>query len=305
MKSNRLAMIGIVFGIAGAALLALFVATSGQEGEDVPVAQVLVAADAGIAAGTTTESLGGLAVTREIPVDVVPARAITTAAAVAGQRAVRAVGPGEILTTDQFAAPGPAVGGFLVPEGWEAVSVEAAPAPGLQGYATPGSLVNLYVTMTEPAAVDDGDPATPAPPAPQPFTQLVMGHTEVLTVTRGTLTGEAQQVADGAAAPGVFLLQVLPEDVPTLLFAQAQGALWFTLANADDPAPVAERFFYEGLSPEQVTQSISEARTQLEIDLAAEEAAREAAEQAGSAADGTTTPTDPAEESVSADGGTP
>ncbi|CAN5261281.1 hypothetical protein BH23ACT9_BH23ACT9_36450 [soil metagenome] len=283
MKSNKLALLGIAFGIAGAALLALFVSTSGTPSVDVPTAEVFVAAESGIGAGTTAENLGGLALVREIPLDVVPGRAITSTADIAGQRAVRAVGPGEILTTDQFAAPGPAVGGFLVPEGWEAVSVEAAPAPGLQGYATPGSLVNLYVTMSEPPVQDDGNPETPTPPDPRPFTQLVLGHTEVLAVTRGTLTGEAQQVADGQAAPGVFLLQVRPQDMPTLLFAQAQGSLWFTLANAEDPAPSAQRFFYDGLAPDQITAQVAEARAQLQRDLDAAEAARQTAEGADGA----------------------
>ena len=270
MKRNRLALLGIAFGIAGAALLALFVSTSGSTA-DVPTAQVLVAPDAGIASGSAADGLAQVAVVREVPVDVVPARAIADPAELAGQRAVRAVGPGEILTTDQFAAPGPAVGGFIVPEGWEAVSVEAAPAPGLQGYATPGSLVNLYLTTTEPAPAVT-DPAAPAAAA-RTFTQLVMAHTEVLAVTRGTLTGESQQVAEGVAAPGVFLLQVRPADVPALLFAEQQGELWFSLANEEDPAPTAERFYFDGLAPDAVNAAIGAARAQLEADRAAAEAA--------------------------------
>ena len=269
MKANRLALVGILLGLAGTVLLALFVTSSSGEkaGE---TAAVWMASDAGIAAGTPAEEVAAAAVLRDVPLDLVPARALIGPDDVVGQQVSRPLGPGEILTADQFAPVGPAAGGLVVPEGWEVLSVEASPAPGVEGYATTGSLLNLYYTATtKPQATADGQTV-----AGEAFTQLVTAHTEVLAVTRGTLTGEATAVNEQAAAGGmVFLLKVRPEDVPTLVFAEQNGSLWFSLANADDPAPTSERFTFEDLDPAAITQSISEARTQLEADRAATEAA--------------------------------
>lgn len=282
MKANRLALIGIIFGIAGAVLLALFVTSSSGSVSEERMA-VLVAGDRGIQPGTDAGEVATMAELREVPLDVVPDRAISTTTDVEGQRVARPVGPGEILTVDQFAPVGPASGGVVVPEGWEAVSIEAQPAPGLEGYATPGSLINVYVTATTPATtLPDG---TPDRQGAQPFTQLVLGHTEVLAVTRGTLTGEATSVNDVSAASGlVFLLKLRPADVPTMVFAEQQGQLWFSLANADDPSPVAERVTFDSLDPDAITQSVSEARTQLEQDRARAEAEQAASMAAGTAA---------------------
>lgn len=286
MSAQRLALLGIMLGLTGAVLLAVLVTRGGTATPgDVPTTAVWVATDEGIPAGTPGEDLPRMLQLREVPADVVPARAVEDTATLLGQRAARTVGPGEILTGDQFAAVGPALGGVVVPEGWEAVSVEAQPAPGLEGYATPGSLVNLYVTATTPVsetpvaqtpagqAGPGPDPAGSAQPAGvaggQPFTQLVLGHTEVLAVTRGTLTGEAGAVDPAAATTSlVFLLKVRPADVPTLVFAEEQGHLWFSLAHPDDPPAVAERVTFETLEPGRITQSVSEARTQLETDQA-------------------------------------
>ena len=272
MSSSRLTILGVVLGLAGAALLALFlVSGSGQSSGD--QVSVLVAADGGVPLGTTADALGELLESREVPADVAPARAVADLAELTGQRVARPIGPGEIITIDQFGQPGPATGGVIVEEGWEAITVSAAPAPGLQGYATPGSLVNLYLTATEPDLVSAT--GTTAPDGSQvispdgqvtqdgrPFTQLVMAHTEVLAVTPGTLTGEAQQTEGGPS--GVFLLKVRAQDVPTLVFAEQQGEIWFTLANENDPVPTAERFFFDGLDPAAIQAALGEARAALD-----------------------------------------
>lgn len=279
MKANRLALLGVLLGLAGAVLLALFVTTSSDDASGETMT-VYVAGDAGILPGTLAEEVATVAELRDVPVDVVPARALASATDITGQRAARPIGPGEILTADQFSVVGPAAGGVVVPEGWEVISVEASAAPGVEGYATVGSLLNLYYTGATPqVSLPDG---TVVDQGGENFTQLVMAHTEVLAVTRGTLTGEATAVSEQAAAGGlVFLLKVRPEDVPTLVFAEQHGSLWYTLANEADPAPTSERFTFEGLDPAAITQAISEARTQLETERAAQEAA-EAEELAAS-----------------------
>lgn len=246
MRANRNLLAGLAAGITGAVLLGLFVATSGPAtpADAAPTLPVLVAGGE-LPAETRAEGLGGAIRTVEAPATVVPARALRDLEDVAGQRLVRRVGEGEILTLDQFGSPGPAPGGVIVPAGYEAISLELSPAPGMAGYATPGSKVNVYGVFTEQAVEPEAGQLVG-----RPFTQLVLGHVTVLAVTRGTLTGEAQDPAREAGENHVvLLLQVHPSDIPVLVFAQSQGALWFTLVNDEDPAPSAARVQLDELDP--------------------------------------------------------
>lgn len=271
MTGNRIALAGVALGVVGAVLLTLFVANADTGPDDEPARQVLVAA-ADLLPGTAAQAVAGSTEAVDVPQSLAPERALATLADVEGQEVLRRVGPGEILTRDMFAAPGPASGGVVVPAGWEAISLEAAPAPGLEGYATPGALVNVYATVRP--EVLDPETGEPVPAESVPFTQLVLAHTEVLAVTRGTLTGDAadpsEQRVEGQM---VFLLKVRPEDAPVLIHSQQHGQLWFTLANADDPSPVPQRVELDALAPDARQPAIDAARQQLEADRAARQAA--------------------------------
>lgn len=254
---NKTTIAGAVLGVLGAALLSLFVAQAAssagaQGGEDTVTA--LVARD-DLTSGMGAEQIATRVVETDVPASLAPARRITNVDELAGRQVVRTVGAGEILAESQFAGAGPVAGGLVVPAGYEAMTLEADPAPGVQGYVTPGSRVNVYTTV----ANTGGGPAAPA--GGQPYTQLVLGHLDVLAVTKGTLTGESR---DPSAEAGdgriVLLLQVRPEDAPVLIHAQQSGALWFTLVNDEDPAPAVRRVQVGDLEPGERTQAISEAR---------------------------------------------
>lgn len=255
MTSNRTILAGLAAGIIGAVLLGLFVATGPSPSEaSEPTVPVYVAA-AAIDADTRTEGLGAAVRTADAPASLVPQRRVTDLEQLAGQRALRPIGPGEILTTDQFGAPGPAPGGFVVPDGYEAVSVETLPAPGAQGYVTPGAQVNVYGVLAEPT----DDPAATGERSVA-FTQLLLGHVEVLAVTRGTLTGEARQPGDEQNTGRiVLLLKVRPEDVPVLVYGESQGSLWFSLVNDDDPPPSSARITLDDLDPAARSEAVAEA----------------------------------------------
>lgn len=260
---NKTTIAGAVLGLLGAGLLALFVAqaasSAGAEGGGDTVVAFVAQEDLG--PGMGAEDLVGKVAEQAVPTSLAPARRVTSLDEVTGQL-VRPVGAGEILSHSQFASAGPGAGGVVVPAGYEAVTLEAEPAPGVQGYVTPGSRVNVYTTVTNTG----GDPG--APVDGQPYTQLVLGHVDVLAVTPGTLTGESREPSEGANNGRiVLLLQVRPEDAPVLIHAQQHGTLWFSLVNPDNPAPAARRVHVGDLDPGARTQAIGEAR-------AAQDAAR-------------------------------
>ena len=253
---NKTTIAGAVLGVLGAALLALFVAqassSAGAQGEDA-VSALVVQQD--LTPGMNAEQIATRVAEKQVPETLAPARRITNLDELAGREVVRTVGAGEILAESQFAGAGPVAGGLVVPAGYEAMTLEADPAPGVEGYVTPGSRVNVYTTVTNTG----GDPAAPA--GGQPYTQLVLGHVDVLAVTKGTLTGESRDpAAEGGDGRIVLLLQVRPEDAPVLIHAQQNGTLWFTLVNDEDPAPAVRRVQIGDLEPGQRTQAISEAR---------------------------------------------
>lgn len=245
---NKTTIAGAVLGLLGAALLALFVSQSGSSSAGAEDTVTALVASADLVAGMSAEEVGGRIREAQVPASLAPETRITSLDDLHGRKVVRAVGTGEMLTASQFAAAGPFSGGLVVPAGYEAMSLEADPAPGVAGYVTPGSRVNVYTTV--------GDNTGGAP-----YTQLVLGHLDVLAVTRGNLTGESRAPNEAASDTKVdLLLQVRPEDTPVLIHAQRSGALWFTLVNADDPAPAARRVELGELDPGLRTQAIGEAR---------------------------------------------
>lgn len=254
---NKTTIAGAVLGLLGAGLLALFVAqaasSASAQGDGETVVALVVQDD--LTAGMGAEEVAARVAEAEVPASLAPAQRVTNLDELADREVVRTVGTGEILTASQFAGAGPMAGGLVVPPGYEAMTLEADPAPGVEGYVTPGSRVNVYSTVTNTG----GDPAAPA--GGQPYTQLVLGHVDVLAVTKGNLQGESRDpAAEGDDGRIVLLLQVRPEDAPVLIHAQQHGSLWYTLVNEDDPAPTARRVQVGDLDPGQRTQSIREAR---------------------------------------------
>ncbi|HVM13075.1 MAG TPA: Flp pilus assembly protein CpaB [Egibacteraceae bacterium] len=242
---NKTTIAGAVLGVIGAGLLALFVAQAGGAQAEETVVALVVQED--LAPGMGVDGIRDRVAEADVPVSLAPSTRITDLEDVKGKEVVRTVGAGEILSASQFAAAGPVAGGLVVPQGYEAMTLEADPAPGVEGYVTPGSRVNVYATVAEDGAA--------------PYTQLVLGHLDVLAVTRGNLSGESQAPAEGSSDGRiVLLLQVRPDDAPVLVHAQRHGALWFTLVNEDDPAPAPRRVQVGDFEPGQRGQAIGEAR---------------------------------------------
>jgi pilus assembly protein CpaB len=184
-----------------------------------------------------------------------------------------AVGPisqNEILVASQWTALSveltPLVD--LIDEGLEAVTVSPDVIAGVNGFVRPGDKVNILVTLeiafnlTDVAAVPEfGIPTEPAPEGETQdtqeeivqYTRYVLNQVPVIAVGRkvtaeegapesvtvttvapaadqGTVQGEA--TAEEAVS-SVYTLALPPEDIERLVFAQANGALYFTLIPED------------------------------------------------------------------------
>lgn len=266
---NKTMIAGAVLGVLGAALLAVFVAQAAGSAKAEPTVTALVV-DQDLAPGMSIEEVRDLVREDDVPESMAPAGRITDLDELQGQKVVRPVGAGEVLTASQFAGAGPVAGGVVVPTGYEAITLEAEPAPGVEGYVTPGSRVNVYATMAD----SGGDPA-----AGDSYTQLVLGHVDVLAVTRGTLTGESRDPAEASSDSAIILLlQVRPEDAPLLIHAQKHGSLWFTLVSEDNPPPAAHRVQVGDFDPGHRTQAIGEARARQDEARAKDEAGEQVTE---------------------------
>lgn len=283
MKATPTAIIGLVIGIIGAALLGLFVASSTDSGIDTSsgsgatVAVLVAAVD--LPADVEASALSSEQVrVQQVPEDVVPSTAVTDLALLGPQRTIRPVGAGEIISRSQFGIAGPSAGGFIVEEGYEAVAVEAALPNGVEGYVTPGTRVNVYSTL----ATTNSDTGTT-----RTYTQLVMGHVNVLAVTRGLLDGTSQATSGTTPGTIVLVLEVRTEDAPVLIYAEQNGELWYSIVNDDDPAPPVTQIELTDLSPAAREAAIAAAIAEQD----ARDAARDAADEAASAAAQSEAPT--------------
>lgn len=261
---NKTMIAGVLVGVLGAGLLLMFVAQAGGAAEDgASTSAYLVTED--LEPGMTPAEVRERVEAGEVPGRLAPERRVTDLADLEGQEVVRRVGSGEILSADQFSPPGPAATGqgVVVPSGYEAITVEAEPAPGVEGYVSPGSRVNVYATFAQGAPAG-GEPA--AAEGDGAYTQLVLGHLDVLATTPASSTGDGEQAAgspQGGMVDGkvVLLLQVRPEDAPVLIHASQQAQLWYTLVNPDDEAATPTRVQNGDFDPGARAAEIDAART--------------------------------------------
>lgn len=244
---NKTMIAGVLVGLLGAGLLLVFVAQAGGASEDgASTPAYLVTED--LEPGMTPAQVRERVEAGEVPERLAPERRVTDLADLEGQEVVRRVGTGEVLSADQFSPPGPAAagGGVVVPSGYEAITVEAEPAPGVEGYVSPGSRVNVYATFAQGGAAGAAEGGEPAAEGDGAYTQLVLGHLDVLATSPASSTGDGEEAAgspQGGMVDGkvVLLLQVRPEDAPVLIHASRQAQLWYTLVNSDDDAATPTR----------------------------------------------------------------
>jgi len=171
-----------------------------------------------IPAGTTVAqaSANGWFEKRKLPEVAVLDGAIGSVAAIKGEAAIVDVLEGEQILGARFASPSEARGLLPIPDGRQAMTVDAALPPSVAGYIEAGDHVSVI------AKVDD----------PKPRTKFVLQDVQVLTVGRRSADGNDAGTRKGLAADeerGLYTLAVTPAEAEKLAFAVMQGEIYFTL----------------------------------------------------------------------------
>lgn len=104
-----------------------------------------------------------------------------------------------------------------VPGGKIALAIDMPAASGLDGWAKPGELVDVYALVRSGPNVGGHTP---------PYSKLVLPKVPVLDVKPGGSNGSS------------YLLAVTPSDAERLTFYARFESLWLALANPSDAVPV-------------------------------------------------------------------
>jgi pilus assembly protein CpaB len=263
-------VIGLLLAIVLAGIATFFLVqyvTSADERarEEEALAEVFVA-QADIPAGTTAEaaSTQGLIGRDQIAARTVPDGAIGDLDDLTGLVATGPIFPGEIIVAQRFGTTVAQVAGLLeIPEGLQAVTVEAGVSPGLAGFVQPDDLVSVLASVDLPVDVppvqEEGeDAAPPETTASGGFTtQYIVQNVSVLAVGQRVVVPEAE----GEQTTGIeqsnerylFTLAMTPDDIEKVVFSTQQGALWFTLVpQPEDEEEEPEVFVTPGRTLENV-----------------------------------------------------
>ena len=154
------------------------------------------------------------------------AGSFATPDALVGRGLIQAVHANEPLTETKL-APVEAGAGLppSIPPGMRALSVRVNDVIGVAGFTTPGTRVDVLVTLNQ--AVGGG------------MSRAVVSNVQVLTA--GTLYDQ-EQSKDGKAIPStVVTLMVTPEDAERITLAQSSGQIMLVLRNPLDVEPTATK----------------------------------------------------------------
>ena len=142
---------------------------------------------------------------------------------VVGRGTVDVLRENEPLTAAKIAARGAGAGlQPTIPAGMRAISIRVNEIIGVAGFVTPGSRVDVLVTL------DDEDSSKK-----KTMTRVVVSNVQVLTA--GTRYDQDQSRKDGKPIPtSVVTLMVTPDDAERVALAQNEGKINLTLRNPLD-----------------------------------------------------------------------
>jgi pilus assembly protein CpaB len=224
-------LIGLVVAVLLAAvatvLLIQYVRTADERArQDETLAEVFVA-QSDIQPGVSADDAiaQGLIARDEVPSRAVPSGAVAELAQVSGLIVTVPIYEGEVIVTQRFGDTVAQTTGLLeVPEGTQAVTIEAAIAPGLAGFIQPGDLVSVVGTVETTETDDTAAAGVTSQYLVQNVTVLAVGQRVVATETEE----EGAQVQQSNELY-LFTLAMPPEDIERTVFGTQQGTLWFTL----------------------------------------------------------------------------
>jgi pilus assembly protein CpaB len=162
------------------------------------------------------------------PANVTLATSFTKVEDVVGRGTIDVLRENEPLTAAKIAAKGAGAGlQPTIPEGMRAISIRVNEIIGVAGFVTPGSRVDVLVTLD-----DQGNSKK------QTMTRMVVSNVQVLTA--GTRYDQDKSREDGKPIPtSVVTLMVTPDDAERVALAQNEGKINLTLRNPLDVHPTA------------------------------------------------------------------
>jgi pilus assembly protein CpaB len=252
----------VLAGVATFLLIQYVTSADERAREDEELVEVFVA-QGDIAAGTTADEAAaqGLIDTDEIPSRTLPQGAIGDLGQLDGQVAVGPIYDGEVIVSQRFGRTVAAAGGvgLDVPEGTEAVTVEAGVIAGVAGFVQPGDDVSVIATLTLPAEQGDaveGEADEEEGPATGLTTQYLVQDAEVLAVGQRVVnTGEDGQQTTSIQLSNesyIFTLAMPAEEIEQLVFAYQQGVIHFTVLPELDEGQERELVETPGRSIEDI-----------------------------------------------------
>ena len=236
-------IVGLIVAIllaAGATfLLVQYVTTADERAREAEELAEVFVAQGDINPGTTADDAiaQGLIATDEIPARAVPDGAIGSLSQIEGLVAAAPVYQGEVIVSQRFGETVAQPEGVLdVPEGLEAITVEAGIIDGVAGFVQPDDAVSVVATLTLPEEdvdedeVDDPDAEATAGGT---RTEYLVQDAHVLAVGQRVVTtaedGTRQSSIELSNERYIFTLGLTPEAIEQLVFAWQQGTLHFTL----------------------------------------------------------------------------
>ena len=238
-------LIGLVVALVLAAIATIiiinYVQTADERAREAEeLAEVFVAQEdieAGMAADDAIAQ--GLIARDDVPARSVPSGAIADLGQIEGQVATQQIFEGEVIVAPRFGETVARVGDQLdIPDGMQAVSVQVSVVPGVAGFVEPGDTVSIVANLEgggEEADPDDDTDVTGM------RTQFLLQNVQVLTVGQRVISTEEGQTSSRIQRSNdnyIFTLALEAEDVETLVFANTQGSLWFSLLPDDEQPEV-------------------------------------------------------------------
>jgi len=233
--SRRAIALIIAVVLAAVATVALVSYVQSAKNKDVVNPVTAFVAKQNIAAGTDAATIisRGLIETKTVPSSVVPTGAISSLTDIQGKNTTVDIAQGEVILATRFAAPGTqAIGGqpFVIPPGFQAISVEVATIPGVANFISPGDTVSVLAQFNIPTGNNPGQRV-----------QFLLQNVKVLQLGTRVIVppanGQPATVSVQQAGGRVDLtLAVTAGQAEKVAFATLQGTLYFTLVPTGQKA---------------------------------------------------------------------
>lgn len=152
------------------------------------------------------------------PKDSIPQGAFLSTEQVAGRVAIQTFLPGDPITEAKLIPKEGQTGilTYMIPEGHRAMTVGVDQVAGVAGFITPGSMVDVVLTITPTGAT-------------QTLSKIVLQNVPILA------TGQTIEQREGkAVVVPTVTMDVTPEDAENLAIASTQGRLQLVLRRAGD-----------------------------------------------------------------------